>query len=73
MRNDCVHQPAPSSAAYSYSEGCTADSADANSTTENPTFFQIYSSTIGTRSASPSSHSTRSIPSAVTMRLMTPP
>ena len=41
MRKDCVHQPAPSREAYSYSEGCTAVSAEANSTTENPTFFQM--------------------------------
>ena len=73
MRNAWVSHPAPSRDAYSYSEGCTADSAEANSTTEKPRFFHIYSSTTGARSAEPSSHSTRSNPSSVTMRFTAPP
>ena len=42
-------------------------------TTLKPRFFQMYNSTMGTRSISPSSQNTRSAPTATSSRLMTPP
>ena len=65
--------PAPSRLAYSYMASGTACRAAVKMTTLKPRFFQMYNSTMGTRSISPSSQNTRSAPRAATSRLITPP